>query len=281
MTDAVHQPQKESFVLVEFLHNGEYERYTNWGSDVLEFESVPELEVKLPKNSGVLEKGLCDITVPINATTTAFVEPLTRGTPYAPVEVTITEFIRTSIAGETSQTLFLFHGYILKTNQSPNNRPGFARLSARNPKANLDKAMGVTCDHECPWALYEAPCAKLGVRGPQKADERKLATLSSITGSVITVSGSVALGGSKSYRDGYIERENARVRIRAWQSGVPNTLYLNRQLPAEWIGQQVTLIPGCDHSKETCDGAWSNLEYFGGIGFAIPTHNPIIEQPLG
>lgn len=280
MTDAVHQPQKESYVLVEFLHNGTFERYTNWGSDVLAFESVPELEVKLPKNTGVMEKGLCEILVPINSTTTDFVEPLTRGTPFAPVEVTITEFIKSSVAGETSQTLYLFNGWVTRTIKNPNNRPGFARLAASSPKAKLAKPMGVTCDHECPWALYEFPCALLGGRGPQKNTEKKLATLSTITGRTITVSGSVGLAGVKSYRDGYVERNGARIRVRAWQSGVPNTLHLNSQLPAEWIGQQVTLVPGCNHSKDHCNDAWSNLEYFGGIGFAIPAYNPIIESEI-
>jgi len=277
MTDAVHQPQKESYVLVEFLYNGNYERYTNWGSRVGLYLSVPELEVKLPQNTGSLSKGNCEITLPINSTTTAFVEPLVRGTPFANVRVTVTEFIRSSRAGETSQTLVLFTGWVLRKIKNPNNRPGFARLLVQSPKSKLDKKMGVSCDHECPWVLYNFPCAVQGTRGPQKADERKLVTLSTITGTKVTVSGSPALGGSKSYRDGYMEYAGATIRIRNWDSGTPNTLYLNRQPPAEWIGKTVTLVPGCDHSIEHCRAAWNNEGYFGGIGFAIPAYNPIVE----
>jgi hypothetical protein len=280
MTDAVHQPQKESYVLVTFTYNDSVERYTNWGDDVLEFLSVPGFSVKLPKNAGVMEKALCQITMPINDTTTAFLSPLSTGLPFANIRVEIQEFIRSSIAGETSQNLILFDGWVLRTTKNPNNRPGYVRLEARSPKSNLDKPMGVSCDHECPWTLYEFPCTQ-GAVGPQKADERKLVTLSSISGKTITVSGDAGLAGSKSYRDGYVERLGARVRVRAWDSGTPNTLHLNRQLPESWLSQQLILVPGCDHSQEHCDGAWGNLDHFGGIGFAIPAHNPIIENPLG
>jgi hypothetical protein len=281
MTGAVHQPQKQSYLLVTFTNDNETFRVTNWGSDIQQFLSVPEMEIELPKNTGTMTKDLCNVLLPLNTSTEDFFEPFSRGIPFPKTKVSIIEFIKPTEGGDASNTLYLFTGWVLRTVRNPNNRPGFVKLQIRNPKSSLDKKIGVPCGHVCPWALFEPPCGYIGVSGPQKASEQKTATITSVTGSTITITGSFSLSGNKSYRDGYVEYESTRIRVRHWDSGTPGTLQLNKQPPAEWLGKTITLVPGCTHDAEHCENVWNNISQFGGIGYAIPAYNPIIEQPMG
>ena len=284
MTAATARPEKESYVLVSFTYNGSTVRFTNWGSNIdptgANFVSVPAMEIKLPENTGRLQVQMCKITMPRNADTESFLEPLSRGIPFAPVRVLVEEINRGLNAGDTAQNLKFFHGWLRISVRNPSNRRGFVRLEVESPKANLKKPIGIACNHECENTLYKFPCSKPDPSGwgPEAAVERKLGTLSAIAGKTVTISGSMSLAGSKSYFNGYIERDGARIRIRDWDSGAVNTFHLTQQPPAEWLNQQVAAYPGCNKSITDCR-VWGNEDSFLGVGYGIPAFDPTIELP--
>lgn len=283
MTDAVVRPEKQSYVLVSFLHNGTYNRFTNWGTAIdpagANYVSVPAMEVKLPDNTGTLRVQMCKITMPMNDDTTTFLEPLSRGTPFAPIRVTVLEVTRGLDASDTAQDLTLFQGWCRVSVRNPSNRRGFVRLEVETPKANLGKPIGISCNHECENTLYEYPCSKAGSWGPVANSEKKLGTVSSITGKTVSISGSLALAGSKTYHNGYVEVEGVRIRVRRWSSGAPNTFYLAQQPPVEWISKSVACYPGCDKSITACRDIWNNEDSFLAVGYGIPAYDPNIQLP--
>lgn len=283
MSDVNAGSEKESYLLVEFTFESEAYRYTNLSTTIdpsgANYQAMPAMEVNLPANSGTMEDSEAVITLPLNSDTEAFLEPLSRGTPFAPVRATIDEVIRPLVGGETATVLRHISANISRTVRNPNNRKNLVEIYVKPAKNKLDKTMGLPCNHECPWTLYSFPCRQ-GAVGPDKNSSKKLVTLTAINGRTITVSGSYTLTpAERSYRFGWVEYGEARAGIRDWGGG--NTLQLTRQLPVEWIGETISLIPGCDHSIENCRAAWNNEAHFGGIGFAIPAHNPVIETPAG
>ena len=283
MTAATARPEKESYVLVACRYNGTYSRFTNWGSTIdpagANYVSVPAMSVHLPENVGTVDCQMAKIELPMNSDTEGFLEPLTRGTPFAPVKVTIVEVNRGLEAGDTAENLTLFQGWLRLTIRNPSNRRGFVAMEIQSPKANLQKPTGISCNHECENTLYEYPCAKAGGWGPSAASNKKLGTLTGISSKTVTISGALTLTGGKSYYNGYIKRGGATIRIRAWDSGALNTFHLTQQPPDEWLNEQVEVFPGCDKSIAMCRDVWSNEESFNGVGYGIPAYDPNIELP--
>ena len=87
------------------------------------------------------------------------------------------------------------------------------------------------------------------------------------------------------WRRGYMEINGLRNGIRMWDGGAGGTAPYHFQMvddvPSSWVGETVTLTPGCAKTPEICDSRWSNLEKFGGFGIAIPRHDPTTENPGG
>lgn len=218
MSDVNAGSEKESYLLVEFSFESTAYRYTNLSTTIdpsgANFQAMPAMEVDLPANTGTMEDTEATITLPINENTETFLDPLTRGTPFAPVRVVIEEVIRPLTGGETATTLRHIAANISRTVRNPNNEKNLVKIYVKPIKNKLDKAIGIPCNHECPWALYCYPC-RHNSEGPIKNNEKKIVTLVSITGRTITVSGSYALTpAAKSYRFGWVEYGEARVNIR-------------------------------------------------------------------
>lgn len=62
-----------------------------------------------------------------------------------------------------------------------------------------------------------------------------------------------------------------------WTAESVGRFSLMRQPPAEWAGQALTLVPGCDGNIITCRDVYDNEERFTGYGYATPTRNPLYE----
>jgi hypothetical protein len=55
-------------------------------------------------------------------------------------------------------------------------------------------------------------------------------------------------------------------------------LLLREIPPPSWIGETITLTPGCDGNLSTCRTVWDNEARFLGLGFSMPTRNPVFEE---
>ena len=59
---------------------------------------------------------------------------------------------------------------------------------------------------------------------------------------------------------------------------MPLTFVLSKTPPASWLGQAVTVAPGCDKSLFTCDNRYLNVTSFGGFGTFMPVRNVVTEM---
>ena len=98
-------------------------------------------------------------------------------------------------------------------------------------------------------------------------------TVAAITDTTVTMTGADAK--ADGYFDGgYLETEDGDTRLIL--SHVGNTLTLIVPLSSEYVGQDVKLFAGCDHSLATCKTKFNNVVNFGGCAF-VPTSNVFIK----
>ena len=96
------------------------------------------------------------------------------------------------------------------------------------------------------------------------------------TATQITAGLNVTVTGAQSQTDGYyiggmlITPDGASRFITAHTGSV---VRLSRPLQTLEVGGAVSLFPGCDHLRETCENKFNNLDNFGGFPF-IPRRNP-------
>jgi len=288
MTRAIDDSKKESYVLVQFTVNGTNYKFTNWATSIdpagENWLSTPTLDVKWPKNTGTLEAKGAIITVPSNANAmvSTLVELLMAdGTPTAAVEVEIREVIRPVVLGDLATVLIPFVGRILRAVRNANGRANQVRFEIQSVKARLDIPLGLPCNHHCSWAFMGKGCSVqggAGQRGPQLAVQQRLRTVGSMDGKELTVTADPLLTGTKSFRFGYVHRNGVRIGVQDWNPAEPMKLSLRQQAPASWVGQQVTMVPGCNKTLEGCRDDWNNEPNFLGLGYSLPAYNPMFEN---
>lgn len=288
MTRALDDSKKQSYLLIQFLANGTYYRFTNWGTTIdpngANWISMPAIDVKWPKNTGTLTASGCIINGVADAHPTfeTLVDLLLGdGTPTPKVDVEIREVIRAVEIGDQAIELVPFRGRILRAVRNANGRAKHVRFEVQSIKARLDISLGLPCNHHCPWQFMGRGCSVQGgpsARGPQLVSERRAATIVGINGKQITVAADPGLTGSKSFRFGYVERGGVRVAVQDWSSAAPTSLVLRQQPPSSWLNAAVTLVPGCSKTLTECSDVWNNEDNFGGIGYAIPAYDPHFED---
>jgi len=279
MSRALDQSNKFSYQLVKFTYGDPasptYSAYTNWTDNIPGdpvYASTPALLVKLPENVGTVENKQAKITLPRDT----FTDALSSGLPVSPIKVEIVERVTAWEMGDSSTSLVNFKGTVAAAVRHPNGKRGVVELTIANLKIKLDVPMGIPATHQCVWTFGEGPCQAI----PQ--NNLGGVFISAIEGKKITVTGLAPGFADRNFRRGYILRQGVRVGIREWRSADYNTLYLVRQIPADWISPTVgiSVYAGCDRTIECCRTRplFSGEEYFMGCGFSIPNYNPLIED---
>lgn len=295
MVKALDRPEKAQLHTLSFTFGNPEQtvRFTNWDSAIdpngLNFLSEPAIEIDLAPNVGTFGEAPTKIKMIISPQTTAFLDPLTRGTPFAPVQVVISEIIDPSRAGDAGNTQIVAAGVIRVTRRNADGRTGLVVIHVRNQKTLLDIALGFQVNAHCVFRLNGPGCREPGAQSPSGYTTQSAAI--AIDGKQITITDSglvFDLSLTKTWTRGFIERDNVKIGIFEYdktQDGNTTKLFqLVRQAPSEWEGQSVTFFPGCTKQIDGdggCRVAWLNEEAFGGSGFAIPAHNPITENPQG
>ena len=124
----------------------------------------------------------------------------------------------------------------------------------------------------CRHALYGRGCTL------DFADFATAATVNAITGTVLSIPEAAALG------DGYltggmVQAGDGTLSYVIDHTGTNVTLQrlsyaLLTQFQDEGAGTAITVYPGCDHSRSTCNTKFANLLNYGGFDW-IPDKNPM------
>lgn len=264
-------PDKDFALLLELKYgdpaNFQFARYTSWSKAQslagAIYQSATKMEVSIPENSGKLDEQPLEVELPL----TGFLDVLSNGEPHSPVFATLYEMTLLSTGTPTVVTRFV--GKLTKSIRNPPGKPGMVSLEITSWKGWLDIAVSLTSDHECENTLGDAGC-KIDLP-PLK----KPGVIATITGTVATITGLPAASGF-SWRRGYIEYLGLRIGVREFF--LPSSFLLVKQPPDSWLGSTVTVVPGCDLSKATCQ-LYANESNFNGVGIKTPNYNPVIEAP--
>lgn len=294
MTQALDTPKKQQFHKVTFTYGDpeQTKRFTNKDSNLdiagLSFTSLPNMEFTLAENKGTLVADITKIKMWIDDDTTAFLTPLTRGTPFAQVEVVIQEVIDPVDIGDAGTEQFVFKGRILRTRKNADGKNGLCVLECVTQKGDLNVKLGFQINPNCTWRLNGPGCNESS-HGPTGYDTQAMTI--TIDGKQVIVSDPLLLldrSSTQTWARGFIKRDDKAVGIqyydKAQDGNTSKTFIMVRQPPDEWDGQSVTFFPGCTKQIDGnggCRVAWDNEEGWGGSGYAIPAYYPIAENPYG
>lgn len=293
MAKALDRPEKAQFHLITFRHGNPevVDRFTNWDSPIdpggLNYIPVPKMKIVLANNTGTFGEASTKITMEIEDAPD-LLDPLTRGTPFAPVSVVIEEIVEPARIGDSGSDQFVAVGVISSTRRNANGKEGQVVLEIKNRKTMLDIAMGFQINAHCPFRLNGPGCneATHGPTGYAPA----FGTVT-IDGKTLTVNDAgllLDLTNTRTWTRGFVEFNNIKIGIfnydDAQNGNVTKVFQMVRQAPVEWEGQSVLFHPGCTKQIDGdggCRDAWDVEEGFGGSGIAIPAYNPISENPAG
>ena len=281
VTEAVDLSTKSTFQLVEITFVGGALRLTDLDSDYdfngFTYSSQPDMEVQIPTNSGTLEQVEARIALPVSL---SFVDAYTSGAPHQPANVVVTEILLPEDGNAAPANInVLFKGLIVVGRRNAGGRPGRCVLAALPLKARLDIALGEPCNHQCQLRLGNAGCTIDLTIG----DRTKVATVLTILGTKITVNPAQIPTGlvDRLFHRGYVHLNGLYIGIQDWRNEVNGTrseFFLNRQPPASWLNQNITIVAGCAKDPESCNTRYNNLANFNGRGFAIPPYHPMYED---
>lgn len=277
MAKAYARPEKEGFVIVTFFHGTDLatqERYTDWDQPFLGAVSEPRMSLSIPENTGTFDKRELRVILPTDIFTTR----AGSGVPHSPIYVQIEELTQGLFTGDQSSQKILYSGRVIRTSknyQGMNNKVGFFCLPI---KSRIDVVMGLPCNHHCSNTLFHGGCGVTPAPATTHID--------SADGTEITVTaGSITIPGTTDFRywkRGYAVKDGLRISIRDYDGSVDaSKLYMARPVPTDWIGgsNDISFVPGCDKTIETCRARWNGEEFFMGLGYAIPAYSPNFELP--
>lgn len=276
MSFAYAQPEKESLCLVTFQYGDPttptFSRYTDWTEDYVGgFVATPAMKITIPENSGAFEERPLKIEMPLDAFTTL----LSSGLPHSPIYVRVQEITRALSGGPQATNLTHFMGRVMRSTRNYNGKKGRVMIQALSIKSRLEKSLALPCNHHCIWTLFGRGCGLSSI-----GFTTEVVTLDAIDGKVVTTTtAGVTSRPDKFWHRGYLEYDGLTISIQNWSSADPTKLYLMKQPPSAWLSATLRAVAGCDKTIETCRDRFNNEEHFGGFGYAIPSHHPILEDP--
>jgi len=277
MVKAYARPEKEGFVLVTFFHGpslATQEKYTDWDQEYLSATSEPRMSLSIPENEGTFDKRELRVVLPTDIFTTR----ASSGTPHSPIFVIIEELTQGLFTGDQSTQKVLYRGRVVRTiknYQGANDKVAFFSLPA---KSRLDIPMGLPCNHHCCWTLFHGGCQVVEGTYDATGDiDSKDGTEITVTSTSVTVPGAAD---ARYWKRGYAEKDGLRIAIRDYDGDAdPTKLYMARPVPTDWIGgsNDIHFVSGCDKTVETCRARYNAEEWFMGLGYSIPAHQPNYE----
>lgn len=274
---AIDRPVKEHANLVAFSWGTSPPKqalYTDWTSDVvvgaLVYLSTPTLEVTLPANSGALDDvEPATVVLPLDA----FTDAMSNGHAHAPVSVVISERISQPASTTDTTVRAIFRGRVTLGTRNWQDREGLVGLTVQSWKTLLDQPAGPGLDFQCWHTLGDPLTCKVDLESLAQT-----ATVLAIDGQAVTLTGLPLAPDPRYWRRGNLRLDGLSISVRDWDGSVdPQAFSLGREPPPEWLGAQVRVYPGDDHTVERCR-LFSNEANFGGAGHGMVDYNPNFEQ---
>jgi len=272
-------PTKESFCLIDFYYGDPaaftHSRFTDNTIDIHDggflWHSIPSIDVKVPPLSGFLKEKEAEVKLPVSDT---FAARIGNGEAHSPIFVEIRERTVSSDDEDDYRDIYLFRGRVKSALRNPSGRSGQVLVRALNIKSRMEVTFGL---FSCPQCLHV-----FGIGGCDPAGTaidieslREEATVDAIDGKTLTLSG-LSAQDDRYWHRGFVSFNGLHLLIRDWLSGT--TFEMNREPPAEWLGETVTVTPGCEKTITACRDKWDNEEHFMGFGYAVPNYDPNIES---
>jgi hypothetical protein len=254
-------------------------RFCRWDYDLTisgnAFVSMPSLTYELDPIGGGFDDEKAVITMD------ASVEPVpSLLSPY--IHAPVTAIIQEVAPGTDSSLRNVYKGTFGAIRENPAGNENIVRIDVLGLKSRLQEAaVGLPCLTTCINSLGDFRC--------QKDISAEI-----LTGEVLSTSEKfpnhieVSIADSPNmqnarWRRGYVDVDGARSVIRQVLSPGTNPdpvveLLLREIPPPSWIGETITLTPGCDGNLSTCRTVWDNEARFLGLGFSMPTRNPVFEE---
>lgn len=223
------------------------------------FSPLPSIEVDYGEQHGGTQDVAASIVVPEGT------YPINRmiGNRFWPTECRVIEVDPTdddSIAATYRVTWF---GEVDQTTLNPSGRRGLIASTIPGIKFGMRSRLGLQVLSFCPFR-FGGPGCRVDL-----APYRSVATLSSASGNVATISG-LPQAGTARWINGTVEFNGLELSIVA-ASGDDYTL--ESAPPPEMIGQACVCTFGCDRTANGC----YDRSRFGGFGIAMPASNPLFE----
>lgn len=284
MTDA---PSKKSYLVLAITQNGVAHYFTNWNGGWTDGSNtatvVPSITARLADRDGGITEREFEVDFEFGEDSTGFLDKLVSGEPQAAVRMVAYLGLVPFGPGQTETEELVNLGTYFLTRAVKNRDRQFNRcmLGFLDHRGRLNIPLGITCTPACAWTLGDKTC------GVDVAAAEETGTVQSITGKALklTTGTDAAVVGSKPsttyWQRGFITFESLSIGIRVWASTQvdPYTFQLVHDIPAGWLGEDVTLTPGCDKTPGTCEDLWNNLDRIGCFGIAIPRWHPVTENP--
>jgi hypothetical protein len=259
-------------LLVTFTRaDGAVFRYARWDNDVTSngqtFLCEPSLSLIFTRG----EQGGTDDTYPdlqmVN--TRVPFDGLCQLFPYPKVDVVVEEVS----PGDDSTRQELYSGRIGRMTVNPSGSQGTAKAKLSGVKSRLQGAMGIQAMTTCAWSLGMMPCLFNLAAATLTGTVAEVNTDSVPNRVKITLAGTPDMQNAK-WNRGYLEVGGCRVIIRRSYNDSNWKFELREIPPPGWVGQPVTLVPGCDKQIATCR-IHGQESQFGGFGYGMPDHNPV------
>lgn len=197
-------------------------------------------------------------------------DQISKGEPIPPTFMTIRQVNNLEVGG-TSDLLYL--GPIAKIVVNPRGEVGFIELEGLTAKQLLDIPTQLPLEEECTNIFGDDLC------GYDIDSDTVTATVTSIDNTVVQISGLPAVdpGLDKWYHRGRMVLQETKIHIKDWDPVDPSTFYLLNPPPAAWLGETVSIVPGCNRTELACT-IRNRISQFNGAGIKMPLYNPEYED---
>lgn len=239
----------------------------------------PKMGISKWRREGGINEGDVQITLPLRDDADAvdpFTDRFSSGEPNANCTVTI---YRAMDEHPTSDLRTRFRGDVETATRNAGGVAGVVRFTCTTWKKRLNFALGLPIDLNCPWTLYDKNCAvpraTFTERGVVTVVNRTLLTIPNLTTSTI-IHGSPWSG--LYWKHGWLESDDGvRLFIRDWKAGedTADLFSVDREPPADWLGQEIDVVAGCLKVPENCLFPFNNRKRYGGAGANMPSESPI------
>jgi len=266
----------KALVTFEYENGTSFYRVTNANTQIVThlgvFTSDSSMQIKLPSVGTSFTDNLATIELDAGLNY-GFLNPLTNAETHSQVTVYIREYFADK-KQETFDLKYRFRGSVRSAEINVGGRLNRTKLVCVGIAGEVQVKMGIVTSIACinPFGNNETcqvDVPSLSVTG----------TVTAVDKQKITISGIPYNSEDQGYYDqGYVDLKGARSKILRRDGGTDD-FFLEEYANPLWVGQTITVAPGCDHSPSVCAGRFNNIANSNFLAIDRLEYNPQFENP--